>query len=345
MVQIRKFLIGIGMIPNTTLQSTQLGELEVLSTDSNLYFNNGTSAEPVLTATNTVTVTNKSINGNNNTITNIPASGVTGEVLVANGGTGDSSFNANQVIIGGTTSTGALQQVAAGSSGQVLTSNGSSAPTWGTAGTGSVSSVGFSVPASSIFGETGSPITTSGNIALTTTGTSGGIPYFSSASQLSSSADLTAGQIVIGGGAGSAPSTLAPGSNGNLLTIVGGVPTYTAPVVSGNLNAKFTLSDEIVPYITVDGPHFQTNTLSLSTVNMSMVDSGTSGSTTIQVNQYRSGALHNSATASLAASGGLPAGASSALSGTLSLLLGDIITVDVISIASTGTPSDLSVEY
>ena len=50
---------------------------------------------------------------------------------VTNGGTGDTAFTANQVILGGTTSTGALQQVAGGTSGYVLTSTGAtSAPTW-----------------------------------------------------------------------------------------------------------------------------------------------------------------------------------------------------------------------
>lgn len=51
---------------------------------------------------------------------------------VAGGGTGDSSFTAYAIIAGGTTSTGALQNVSGvGTSGQVLTSNGASAlPTW-----------------------------------------------------------------------------------------------------------------------------------------------------------------------------------------------------------------------
>jgi hypothetical protein len=55
-------------------------------------------------------------------------------VSVANGGTGAASFTAYAVICGGTTATGALQNVSGvGSSGQVLTSNGASAlPTWQT---------------------------------------------------------------------------------------------------------------------------------------------------------------------------------------------------------------------
>ena len=48
------------------------------------------------------------------------------------GGTGKGSFTAYSIITGGTTATGALQNVSGvGSSGQVLTSNGASnLPTW-----------------------------------------------------------------------------------------------------------------------------------------------------------------------------------------------------------------------
>jgi hypothetical protein len=106
---------------------------------------------------------------------------------------------------------------------------------------------------------------------------------------------------------------------------------------------RFTLSGAVVPYVAIDGAHFQTTTQSLTSVYISALGSGTSGSTVVQVNQYRSGSLLNSATASLAASSGNPAGSSAALSGTLSLLSGDIITVDVNSAADGA--SELSVEY
>jgi len=116
----------------------------------------------VLTATNTQTVTNKTINAANNTVTNVSlATGVTGTLPVANGGTGVTSssaapfalkganaditsltglttalsvgqggtgattLTANNVLLGNGTS--APQVVAPGTSGNVLTSNGS---TW-----------------------------------------------------------------------------------------------------------------------------------------------------------------------------------------------------------------------
>lgn len=56
------------------------------------------------------------------------AVGFSGTALpVANGGTGDTSFTANQVVLGGTTTTAPLAQVPGGTSGYVLTSNGTTA--------------------------------------------------------------------------------------------------------------------------------------------------------------------------------------------------------------------------
>jgi len=60
------------------------------------------------------------------------ASEVTGVLPVANGGTGKATLSTYRVLAGGTTATGSLQQVGAGTSGQPLLSNGASAlPTFG----------------------------------------------------------------------------------------------------------------------------------------------------------------------------------------------------------------------
>ena len=80
----------------------------------------------VETASSTATLTNKTISGSSNTLTNIPLStAVTGTLPVANGGTGAASLTANNVLLGNGTS--ALQVVAPGTNGNVLTSNGT---TW-----------------------------------------------------------------------------------------------------------------------------------------------------------------------------------------------------------------------
>lgn len=107
--------------------------------------------------------------------------------------------------------------------------------------------------------------------------------------------------------------------------------------------ARFVLEGAIVPFTSINGSHYQQSTQSLTAVFLSCLNSGTSGSTVFQVNQYRSGSLQGSATASLSASSGNPAGGNPSLSGTLSLLAGDIITVDVNS-AAVGA-SDCSLEY
>lgn len=80
------------------------------------------------------------------------------------------------------------------------------------AGSGTVTSVGFTGGLISVANATTIP-------ALTVAGTSGGIPYFSSSSVWASSAALTVNAIVIGGGAGVAPSTTTTGTG--VLTALG----------------------------------------------------------------------------------------------------------------------------
>jgi hypothetical protein len=139
-----------------------------------------------------------------------------GTLALTNGGTGQTSaisaFNA-------------LAPSQSGNNGKYLTTDGTNT-SWGTvSGGGSVTSVGLSAPAFLTVG--GSPVTTSGTLALTysgtalpvanggtglTGGTSGGIPYYSGTSALTSSALLAANALVVGGGSGSAPATVTTGT-------------------------------------------------------------------------------------------------------------------------------------
>lgn len=67
-------------------------------------------------------------------------------------------------------------------------------------------------------------------------GTSGGVPYFSAASTMASSGALTANGVVLGGGAGAAPTSTAAGTTGKVLTgVTGSAPTYQSirQIVSG----------------------------------------------------------------------------------------------------------------
>lgn len=88
----------------------------------------------------------------------------------------------------------------------------------GGGGSGTVTSVGQTFTGG-LISVGGSPVTTSGTLALTVAGTSGGVPYFSGAATWASSATLTANALMIGGGAGAAPSTTTTGTG--VLTALG----------------------------------------------------------------------------------------------------------------------------
>ena len=108
------------------------------------------------------------------------------------------------------TASGATALLAAGTDGYVLRLA-SGLPTWGIDYTGTVTSVAQSFTGG-LISVGGSPITTSGTLALTVAGTSGGIPYFSSGTTWATSAALSANALVVGGGAGVAPATITTGT-------------------------------------------------------------------------------------------------------------------------------------
>lgn len=93
----------------------------------------------------------------------------------------------------------------------------------------------------------GSPITTAGTLALTVAGTSGGVPYFSSASTWATSAALTASALMVGGGAGAAPSTVTTGTG--VVTALG-VNTGSAGAFVVNGGALGTPSSGTVTNLT-----------------------------------------------------------------------------------------------
>ena len=153
-----------------------------------------------------------------------------------------------------------LAYTAAGTAGQVLTSGGAGSPTWTTVtGTGTVTSVAQTFTGG-IVSVGGSPITTSGTLALTVAGTSGGIPYFSSGTTWASSAALTANGVVYGGGAAASPASTAAGTTGQVLIATtsnapswGQVPlatgvTGTLPVSNGGTGQSTALTQYGVIY-------------------------------------------------------------------------------------------------
>ena len=148
------------------------------------------------------------------------------------GGTTALRVNATQAIgVGSTPSFG--------SAGQFLTSQGSAAsPTWTSGGTGTVTSVSWTGGIVSVATATTTP-------AFTITGTSGGIPYFSGANTWASSGALTQYALVVGGGAGAAPTPLA--SLGTTTTVLhgnaSGAPTFGAVSLSADVTGNLPVTN------------------------------------------------------------------------------------------------------
>ena len=74
------------------------------------------------------------------------------------------------------------------------------------------------------------------------TGTSGGIPYFSSASGMASSAALTSNVLVKGGGAGVAPSASSITDNGTVVTYGEAQAPYGQVIDSSTATTSLTIS-------------------------------------------------------------------------------------------------------
>lgn len=81
--------------------------------------------------------------------------------------------------------------------------------------------------------------------AFTVAGTSGGIPYFSSGTAWASSGALTASRIVLGGGAGAAPTVL--GSLGTTTTVLhgnaAGAPTFGAVSLTADVSGTLPIAN------------------------------------------------------------------------------------------------------
>ena len=116
---------------------------------------------------------------------------------------------------------------------------------WGAITTGSgVTSVAQSFTGG-LIAVSGSPITSTGTLALTVAGTSGGVPYFSSGTTWASSGALTANAIVLGGGAGAAPAPLA--SLGTTTTVLhgnaAGAPTFGAVSLTADVSGTLPIAN------------------------------------------------------------------------------------------------------
>ena len=162
------------------------------------------------------------------------AANVTGTVAVANGGTGATSATVQGGVIYGSSTT-VMASTVAGTSGQVLTSNGTSAPTWSS--------------------------TLSGNAATATSatnltgGSAGTIAYQTAANATSQLTAGTSGYLLKSNGA-AAPSWLStlPVANGGTGTTNGSITGTTAlTFAAGGTDQNVTLTPSGTGYTLLNG--------------------------------------------------------------------------------------------
>ena len=201
--------------------SSQLG-----GTDSNVQF--GT-----LNNTDLITYDSTAQYWKNVAPSTVTVGNVSGTVAVANGGTGQTTYTNGQLLIGNASGGLTKATLTAGTGVTITNGDGTitiNAPEVGTvtsvSGTGTVNGITLTGTVTSsgslTLGGTlsGVSLTTqvSGTLPVAnggtglTAGTSGGVLYYSAAGTLASSAAFAANALVVGGGAGVAPSTITTGT-------------------------------------------------------------------------------------------------------------------------------------
>jgi hypothetical protein len=218
------------------------GELALNTADMKLYAKNSSGAVTLLAS-------NSGASGSVTTVSVVSANGFAGSVANASttpaitlttsitgvlkgNGTAISAAVSGTDYAPATSGTSILYGNGAGGFSNVTVGSGISfaGGTLSATGTGgTVTSVGQTFTGG-LISVAGSPVTTSGTLALTVAGTSGGVPYFSSSSAWASSGALTQYGVVLGGGAGAAPTSTTAGTAGQVLTSngSGAAPTFQA---------------------------------------------------------------------------------------------------------------------
>jgi hypothetical protein len=192
----------------------------------------GTGPATTTTGTGVVTAIGNAVNTAGGLLA--PAAALTASALVVGGGSGTGPSTI-------TTGTGVVTAlgVNTGSAGAFVVNGGA----LGTPSSGNLSSC-TNIPVNQA---TGTLPVANGGTGLTS-GTSGGVLYYSATGALASSAALAASALVIGGGAGVAPSTTTTGTG--VLTALGNTANATGGVVTVDGSATLTNKTLTNPTIT-----------------------------------------------------------------------------------------------
>jgi hypothetical protein len=146
-----------------------------------------------------------------------------GTLPIAAGGTAVTSFTANGIVYGNGTS--ALGVTAAGTTGQVLIGNTGSAPTWGSLSGSAVTTFQTSLSGLTPSTATSGAVTLAGTLGATSGGT--GLTSYTTGDIIYSSATNTLAKLPIG-------------TNGYILSIASGIPTWVSNTASG---VSFVVTD------------------------------------------------------------------------------------------------------
>ena len=203
------------------------------------FFNGGIDAQVGTSYTVVAADENKLLTFNNGSATAVTLPQATTAGFTVGAVFSVSNLGAGAVTITPTTSTinGNATVVLNQNQGALIVSDGTNYSAWVSAapsGSGTVTSVAESFTGG-LISVGGSPITTSGTLALTVAGTSGGIVCFTGASTWASSAALTANNVVLGGGAGVCPTVTATDTTTtHALFATAGAPAFRA-IVAGDI--------------------------------------------------------------------------------------------------------------
>ena len=194
---------------------------------------------------------------------------VSGTLPVANGGTGQTTYTDGQLLIGNTTGNTLTKTTLTAGSGITVTNGSGTITIASTAGGGSVTSVGMTVP--TFLSVTGSPVTTSGTLAVSLSGTA--LPV---ANGGTGQTTYTDGQLLIGNSTGNtlAKTTLTAGSN---VTITNGAGTITI-AASGGGSSTYTISNKTAAYTVIAGDLATVINCTSGTFTVSLTAAATLGS-------------------------------------------------------------------